>query len=719
MPNAAASDIVDRIRDAFTIALEFDDGKRDHALMWVPRAAHAARIVACTWSFSLALGAKVDAQNSRATSALVAGSRPAAKDLQLVLTIAEFHARWQAEWRFAEQWRSTKRGPEAQRVRHKFFHCDVDLFADPSDRLGERKRWGNPEPYAMIRSRYSVFGVCPSWLLTSVFEDAVDESAWRDGALLESLRPSVGRARESLIRQLGEALASDRGNDWLAGQFVRFLVDQREFERAKTAVGECRATQWWCAALAGFVAARSGEILAADSAYSKMRRLMPDSALRTWQDLRRWLPADEAAAYSRDTREQQDTILRRLWWLADPLYRVPGNARHVEQDTREMEIALRSATMQDERYSFDPARGGDAVATVIRRYGWPTYTGWSGPEQEQSHSRYLEQNHSSPIAPPYTTFEYTTDRLRTLSSSQAVALPFAARSSDWNLAPDLTTAGPLTNWWPVEHFRHNRRLVQLPDGQTVAVRRQSSIDVASAVVLSHPALNGPSARYDVMLLATRDPSKIDSIDQRIANAGAAVVLRGRLANAPTLLAIEALGVNSTNVDARTRFGYTPPATLSELRPGEIALSDLALLRKLSEDQIRAPSDSLLDALLPSTTLAPSTRTVTLYWESYGVSPADSASLAVRVASEGAPGLLQRIAIATGLVDDPTREVTIRWKDGEALVSTTTLRGPVPVQMRALSLDLTALRAGRYTVEVLMTLRDGRSASARTTVELQP
>jgi hypothetical protein len=111
--------------------------------------------------------------------------------------------------------------------------------------------------------------------------------------------------------------------------------------------------------------------------------------------------------------------------------------------------------------------------------------------------------------------------------------------------------------------------------------------------------------------------------------------------------------------------------------------------------------------------------VTLYWESYGTTPEDSATIAVRVASDDKPGVLQSIAVATGLINDPSSTVTIRWKDSEGRASTTTLRGPVPVQMRALDLNLATLRAGKYTIEVLVTLADGRTAASRTLIELLP
>jgi hypothetical protein len=661
----------------------------------------------------------LEAQLQSATKKGVTDARSEKVNPRLVLAVSEFQARWQIAWRYSEQFRAARSGPKAQSDRHKFFHCDVDLFQDKADKTLLRKTWGNPEPYYMIKGRRSAFGVCPSWLLTPRIELADDESSWRDGAILAELRPSILRARANLIAQLHVALALEQRNDWIVGQLVRFASDQRDYGLAKSVVDQCAATPWWCAALDGFVSTRMRDLLSADSGFQRMRRLMPDSIRVEWDDLRQWLPEGDAAGYDRASKEAHDPMYVRFWWLSDPLYREPGNARRVEHDVRQMEVALRSATTQDERYSFDEQRGGDAVATMIRRYGWPTYTGWAGLESERSHSYYLERNHRSPPAAPYTTFEYTVDRVRVLPSARAVVSPFESLSSDWELLPKDPISGPITNWWPEEHFRHRRRLVQLPDGQTIAIRRHSHVEVVSALTLSHSSLRTTGTQFDVMLLSTTGPEHLDSLDQQVVAGGANVVLRGNVRRSPTLLAIEALGIGEGGVDARTRFGYRPPEPLSALRSREIALSDLALLRRLHPDVVRSPNDTLLKALLPSTRLSHNERTVTLYWESYGTTPEDSATIAVRVASDDKPGVLQSIAVATGLINDPSSTVTIRWKDSEGRASTTTLRGPVPVQMRALDLNLATLRAGKYTIEVLVTLADGRTAASRTLIELLP
>ena len=642
-------------------------------------------------------------------------------DPRLMLAVSEFQAAWQTAWRVSEDYRSNLVNSTISKYRWNFFHCDHRQFLDPASELanGRGSYRGFPEPqYYMIQSRHSVFGVCPTWLLAPTVEEAQDESSWRDGALRASQRPAVAQARAVLIAQLEHPFMLDSANSWLAGQLVRFQLDARDFAGAKQVAQRCAASAWWCASLSGLVRARQGDVLAADSAFALMRRSMSDSLRCSWEDLGQLLPKDAKDAYRALGCNERDDFNARVWWLADPLWRQAGNDRLVEQEARRMDIALRQATQQDERYSWDDERGGDAVASVIERYGWPTYTAWAGPQEDRSHSGYLVGFKSPPTA-PYTTFEYTLGRIRAIPAWRAITSPFEAASSDWQLTVEDATGKPTGKWWPEEHFKPSRRLVQLPDGQTVSIRRQSTVEVATSLKLAHPALLTAGASFDVMLVATTGPTQIDSIAQREGSGGATVVLRGIVSHTPTLLAVEALGLSATDIDARTRFAYAPPLALSTMRPDEIALSEIAMLAPLSEQALRAPSDTLLSALLPTRTLASGARRIVLYWENYGTQPGDSATLAVRVASDAQIGLLRRVGMAAGIASDPNSFMEIRWKDHETRGGTTTLLGPVPVQMRTLSLDLGALKPGPYTIEVAIMLKDGRTAVRQVAMELLP
>ncbi len=642
-------------------------------------------------------------------------------DPRLMLMVSEFQAHWQRAWRDSEEYRRLRVSLEVFKARHIYGRCYPELFIDrANDKHLLGKAYGFPEPqYYLIPSARPARGWCPTWPRADKNLDVEDESAWRDGALRPSLREGVAHKRELLLVVLDSAYAADATNAWLAGQLTRFRIDARDFGGAQRVAAKCRASAWWCAGLAGLSQARASQYLLADSSFARMRRAMSDSARCTWEDARALLKPGQQPAYRKIGCAQRDSVNAQLWWLADPLFREAGNARLVEQEVRRMDITLRQAVTQDERYSFDDQRGGDAVAEVFSRYGWPSYAAWAGVANDRNESlQGLEINHPAPPSPPYTTLEYALGRVSTIPDWRAISSPFTAVASDWQLGLVDSSGAPSTAWWPQEHFLPSRRLVQLTTGQTVSVRRQSYVEVVTAVSLSNAALTGGAEDLDVMMLSTSAPSRVDSIDQQRSHSGAVVRLRGKIASVPTILAIEALSPTAT-VDARTRYAYSPPQPLNALIESDIAMSDIAVLSPLAPEQVATPTDALLQYLAASLIVAPNQRRITLYWESYGTLPRDSADIVLRVVRESDAGLLRRLGVAAGVVADPSQGLAIRWRDHDARGGTTTLSGPVSAQMRALALDLDALKPGRYTIDITIALRDGRTSNRQTIIELTP
>ncbi|MBL0939169.1 MAG: hypothetical protein IBJ03_09755 [Gemmatimonadaceae bacterium] len=649
-------------------------------------------------------------------SDLPAQAHETSPDPRLMFMVSEFQASWQRAWRDSEEYRRMRIPYEHFVQRHPLLHCHLEYFDEV-----EYLRWPSVWPfpgrlYAPIGGITSHLW-CPTWLLASPPDEGEDESVWKDSALRQSFRPAIAARRAQLLTALVTAYEAAPSHSWLAGQVVRFSLDARDTTGALGAAVRCRAEAWWCAALVGLVQARTGAVLGADSSFARMRRTMPDSTRCAWEDASALLQPAEQGLYRAFDCAKRDSLNAQLWWLSDPLWRQPGNARRVEQDARRTEIALRQAITQDERLPFDVQRGGAAVAEVLVRYGWPTYRAWLGMASEREHARYLMDFRRAPPSPPYSTLEYALDRLHTLPTWRATLAPFSASALDWQLAREDSTGAPAAVWWPQEHFRPARRLVQLPDGQTVSVRRQSHVEVISALNLSHPTLRRRPDDFDIMLLASTGPEHVESLDQQTKRSGDAVRLRGQLSGAPVILAIEAIGATPSGLDARARFGYAPPAPLAVLAPNELALSDVAILTPLSAEQVAVPTDTLLQWLQPSRALGSVNRRVTLYWESYNTRPGDSAQIMLRIVPTASAGLLRRLGIAAGVLSDPTQGIEVRWRDHEGRGGLTTLQGPVPAQMRAITLDLGPLRPGQYTIDISMQTRDGRTAIKQTTVEL--
>lgn len=682
------------------------------------------------WWTSLALSSSQTSQmvgKSYAVAVVPTVGDSVAIRAQSELALSEFHVAWQQLWLESERQRgnmvSTRR---YQSVRRPFIHCHVEQrglrsvlpggletrVAPATSSAFSDYGFSRSEPYVAIPSEFSRFAVCPTWLLSPTIDGAADESQWRDGALREYLRGAATRARAAALATLDTAAAALPGDGWLAGQRVRLRIDQRDLAGAGAAARTCRAAPWWCAALSGFAAWAAQDLVSAESAFSAMRLAMPDSVRCDWADVTALLPLDRAREMNRRSCAEREAFAARLWWLADPLLRDPLNARSIEHDARRVLAMILQDGAQDERHRWEALMGGDALVDLLMRYGWPSYMSWDGTKTDDSHSDYLRAS-DDPMVAPYTTFEYVAGRVSTVASWRALAAPFTAQVDDWFLLAEDSTRSPSLGWWPQEHFAPSRRLVPLAELQVGMFRRQNYLLVAASTQLDHPVLvsapgttaSAQAADVDVLLLASRAAGQVDSIAQVISPPQRAVTLRGSLADSPTILAIEARCGASTCGDARARLGMTPPPTLAAMKPGQIAISDPVLLDVTASPlrptvlDVREPREDLLDQMRAGIRVGPGDRAVGLYWETYGIAATDTVDVAVRVSSDTTLSGLRRLGAALKLVDDPSTSMAFSWREPDIGRPASTLTGPIPVQMRTLTINLQELRPGTYLIEV--------------------
>lgn len=645
---------------------------------------------------------------------------------RLLLGISEFHAAWQQAWRDSEVARNrSQRARLGMRLRLPFLHCHNDgrdfgaingvvgVSALRADSVTDRN-------YRVleITSKDFRYAVCPSWLLTTSVDMALDESQGRDGALLDSLRAPIQALRAKLLLQLDSGARLFPRDGWITGQRTRLYLDQDDTAHASLTTRTCQAAAWWCSALAGYVYARTGDMWQAEQAFAQMRNTMPAATRCTWEDLRNLLALAEREGYGALSCEARIVANVRLWWLADPLYRTRANERYVEHDMRRVEIALRQDISQDERYTWVTKEGGDVLAQMIERYGWPVYTAWAGYDEDTNHTSYLEGFNSPPMA-PYTTFEYSLDRVHTIPPWRLVSEPFRMTASSLMLREEDAKGAPVTTWWPDEHFRTQRPLVQLAEGQTAMFRRQSQAVVAVAVQVNHAELVAePTAIFDAMLLTTTEPGKVDSLAQGAVAANANIALRGLVDSKSRILSFEVQGVQNSATDARTRFAVTPPLPLDSMKSGDFAVSDPALLRIDDGATLPAPSEELLDRMLGTVHLTPALRRIGVYWETYGVSANDTVKISVRVIEDAPISGVRRLGMNLNVADNPNRAIVQQWTEPDIQRGTRTLDGPIPVQMRAIVLNLSQLQPGPYVLETAVERKDGTVATGRRQIVIE-
>ena len=438
-----------------------------------------------------------------------------------------------------------------------------------------------------------------------------------------------------------------------------------------------------------------------------------------WDDVGLLLPLPEQSDYARLNCVARDDYNRLLWWLADPLYSAPGNERWVEQQWRRFAILLHSSGGSDERWNFDEAFGGDAIVALLQRYGWPTYTAWGGRRLDASHSRYLKTDFNTPPAPPYTSFEYSPGRMPGIPNLNVLRAPFESIPGDWNMSFEDSLGNIVTTKWSTEHFKPAKYVANLDEAQWAYLRRDAFTEVVLATSLNHRLLGNSRQRYSAVLVSSARPGAVDTVAQVAATAQSVPVMRGPLNSLTSVLSFEATSTHdSFRPVARLRFGSRAPAPLREMSESEVDVSLPILLDgDAIADRHQNPGDELLQAMLAS--IAPiTTRKIGIYWESYGFNPQDTTKVVVSVRTKLEVGAARRLGMALRVTADPNSAIEIAWLEPAGEHSVTTLIGPVPVQQRLITVDLSKLVPGAYDIGIQMSLSNGRTASSLRSIEVR-
>ncbi|MEJ2240154.1 MAG: hypothetical protein P8X82_17830 [Gemmatimonadales bacterium] len=181
--------------------------------------------------------------------------------------------------------------------------------------------------------------------------------------------PQVSRERRQLLSQLDSAAARLPGDGWITGQRIRYLIEISQLSEALAIARDCTAAIWWCRALEGHVHHTQGQFAAADSVFDIALDAMTEERECEWRDVSLLLEGKAREMYDEeaclDRREMED----RFWWLADPLYLVPGNERRSEHYSR-----LVVNELMDESASPRTIPWGRDNRELLVRFG--PVTGW-------------------------------------------------------------------------------------------------------------------------------------------------------------------------------------------------------------------------------------------------------------------------------------------------------------------------------------------------------
>lgn len=582
-------------------------------------------------------------------------------------------------------------------------HCHLDGGSDLWTILPFARR------IQIIGTRESAHGVCPLWRLDKASADG-DESLDLDAALDPMWRAHITQSRAQLLTLLDSLAAIAPADDFIVGQRVRFAVQLGDTTRIAASVEGCRGTAWWCTALAGYVLGARRPLMA-DSLFALAEARMPPAARCAWQDASVLLPPSARTEYVALDCDARERATARLWWLADPLHGTPGNSRLTEHRGRLVRVLLHAALDQDERYDWRRTHGGGALREALVRYGWPSFAWWAGTRTDTSHSAYLT-GVGAPPTRPYATFEYNRDRLHLVPAWRAIADPFTAEPSDLSVA--AAPADPRSTWWPSEHAALDRPLCELADQQVAVLRRQRTVLVAAAAPLAcQVSPSEAGGRMTASLVLSSSPDDFTIAARRTGEMGSTVALAGEIVPRPLILSLEIVPADaSTSPALRMRMGLMPPAALSVMRPGSLAISAPLLFTADAKNTPPTDADGAIARMLGSLRLT-GRRAIGVYWETYNAAPSDSLDVGVRIERAVDVGPLRKLAGALGLVGEARAPTAVKWRES-AVPAEPAGSGapPVPIRPRAIVLDISALKPGDYWVQVEVSKPGGTRLTSR-------
>ena len=475
------------------------------------------------------------------------------------------------------------------------------------------------------------------------------------------------RYREQLLDELSHAARALPGDAWIAGQRVRYLVEAKRANDAEAAAADCRASTWWCLALAGYAQHDQGRYASADSAYARALNAMPPEERCRWNDLTLLLDGSPSpSGYRQQTCEARDSLERRFWWLADPLYLIPGNERRTEHYSRWVMNRLQEGAVSPWGHSW-----GNDHREMLIRFGWPA--AWS---RRRPSGYRLEEDWAfgAGFREPQRAYE---------PPSRYVEQPAGIVAGRWTLAPDQPRGGYVPSY---------AARVDTLANQVAVFRRAGHGVVVAGYDLTRDSVTAETAVRSALFVS---PGPDGQQRMTVNNHGRARdVLEVETPAAGGLLSLEALAPDARRAGRQRYWISLPP-----LPAGRVAVSDVLLL---------SGADSLPHELEDAAPLARSSTVVPaavagLYWEVYGLGPASVPYAVGLTVVRESIGLVRRAARALGLGGERP-QVRLGWSE----VS----RPGTGITGSSLALDLTSARPGRYTIRLSVAARGDSAVTER-------
>jgi hypothetical protein len=488
----------------------------------------------------------------------------------------------------------------------------------------------------------------------------------------------ITRARERFLATLADAARLVKGDEWIVGQRVRYLLEAGRNREAITVATDCWSAAWWCDALVGLALHQAGDYARADSAFASALAEMPPAQRCRWADVSLFLDGNAAKQYRRLPCPARAEFERRFWWLSQPLYSLPGNDLRTEFYARRTMSLLE----QQARSAYNVSWGSD-VDELLMRFGWPTW--WTRDQPSSAVGSGLPSIIGHEPTPSF--FFHPSDRL-------LQAQPADAKRDDW----DPTMRLPAARYAPpyAASFTELRT-------QVAVFRRGDSALVVAAYQPPLDSLFEEGIAEAALALGTDERTPMTVVRQR-PDSGTTNPLIARTAWTPMLASVEVIAAKRRGV-ARARFGLRPDDGRRTLAAGRLSLSDILLYR--AGDTAATSLEDVARYGLGAERIATGGR-VGVYWEVYGVRPAGEPLSVTLTVERVRAGWGRRAAERLGLAAKAT-PLRVRWQEVPKRDS--------GIASRAIMIDLSGMPPGGYRMQLSVVAEDGSTAASERFVEL--
>ncbi|HYV97079.1 MAG TPA: hypothetical protein VE967_06475 [Gemmatimonadaceae bacterium] len=482
---------------------------------------------------------------------------------------------------------------------------------------------------------------------------------------------SIKQQRERLIGILDTAAKAYPEDDWTNGQLIRYLSEAERTADEITAALRCRAQSWWCSALLGFAYHDHRDFVKADTAFAQALRKMPQRLRCDWTDISVLLDEYTVRAYHRTECGSQERLAyeTRLWWLAKPLYSLPGMDTRTEYYSRMTMVRMLEDAPSPHMFGFDIDE-----RELLLRYGWAR--AWSmEPGRGQVPLFGQRGRGDDPGAPDGSTIISHEPSPSYQFLMPALNSPAMSDSIDWETGV------------PPVHARYApmyARKIGALQHQSALFHRGDSSLVVLAWDASGSLLGNSSDRTMALVLA-----RADSLQPAITKVEHAPVKGSMFAKGPWTQLLMSAELTAKGIDTamRARYGLRPPWGLG----ARVTLSEMLFFEPYENDKLPNTVEEAAQHAMSSVKIR-STQKLGVFFESYGTNPkGEKLKLTFTVGSdEDPPGRVKRGMRVLGL-SAKANPIRVTVEDPSLLNSAMT--------PRAAYIDIHTLKPGYYKVQL--------------------